>query len=142
MAVSGCGGGLATVSGTVTYKNKPLSNASIHFESGGATQSTKTKEDGTYLIKIPPGEAKVMIYAGNDEEARKFGDLLRPRDSKRTDKPAVPNPAAPRPGAGNMPKVGTNLSVIPERYGNFATSGLSKTIKSGRNKDVNFDLTD
>src|SRR5262249_3701144 len=105
LVASGCGTGMATVSGTVTYKSKPLPNASIHFESGGAIYSDKTKDDGTYTIKVPPGEAKVQINAINEEEARKFGDLLRPRDSKRTAQPPVPNPAAPRPGAGNMPKV-------------------------------------
>src|SRR5207237_9312962 len=68
----GCSKGLAEVSGKVTYNKAPLDNASIQFQgSDGGFYATETGSDGTYTIKVPVGEAKVVISAADNAAAQK-----------------------------------------------------------------------
>src|SRR5687768_14954583 len=67
---SGCGSKpVGTVRGKVTYKDQPVTNGSIIFQSADATvsRSANLGADGTYQIKsadvagLPPGEYKVAV---------------------------------------------------------------------------------
>jgi len=138
LSATGCGDGLATVSGKVTYKNAPLKSGSVQFQDSDAvTYTAKIESDGTYTTRVKPGEAKVLISSTDEEEALKYADAIRAgRGAKRGAKPAEGG----KPMV--MPTRGASLSLIPKKYADFSTSGLAKTIKRGKNADVDFDLTD
>jgi hypothetical protein len=115
-SVVGCNGGAATksVTGTITYQNKPVASGIINFLAaksrplGGAIES-----DGTYSVKLPPGQYQV-----------------------RVDAPA-PLPAGFKEG---MP-MPTTSRLVPEKYANFTSSGLTATISDASgSQQVDFKL--
>jgi hemoglobin len=91
-------GGLASLSGHVTYKGQPVPGATITLKSeGGKTYSAPLAEDGTYALKgLPHGAYKVGVSTKGPKAA----------EAK----------AAPRAVA------------IPAKYGDPETSGLTLNI--------------
>lgn len=118
-----CGGsGLAGVSGTVTYRGKPVPKGTVTFVSttpGARNATGEIQEDGSYTLHTEqpgdgaaPGEYRVTLYA-HDEPVLDY------------------TPRKPVP-----PKL-----LVPAKYENPETSGLKATVKGGSNT-VNLDLTD
>jgi hypothetical protein len=135
LLASGCGGKMATVTGTVTFAGprgkQPLPDAVVQFMgSDGIPYSTRTGSDGTYSTQVAVGEARVLVSAINEAEARKFGNKILGKFKE--------------PGGGvnekplEMPP--RDFSLIPKRYGSWDTSGLKVTVTRGTNTH-NFDLT-
>jgi hypothetical protein len=131
LLAAGCGSDrpeLARVTGTVTLDGKPLPKGTITFESVGKRPATGTIVNGqitevtTYDAGdgAPVGSHKVAISA---TEAPASAVVANPGEAK-----------APR--ADYM----TGKSLIPTRYNDPSTSGLSAEIKSGENT-VEFKLT-
>ncbi|MEW4455429.1 hypothetical protein AB1L30_22355 [Bremerella sp. JC817] len=129
----GCSGGhnLAQVHGTVTYQGKPLKNGTIIIEVSGnrpaygqivdgqiVNVSTFEQNDG-----VPVGEATIAINSISEPSA----------DSK-----AGAGGSSDRPSESGGIVTGKN--ILPLRYANPATSGLTATISAGDN-ELSFDLS-
>jgi hypothetical protein len=118
VVLAGCGGGggVAKVSGKVTVGGQPVTGAMINFISAtGVASGAPLKATGEYEISIglKPGDYKVFVV------------------------PASSPDQAPMPG---KKPVTTPESNVPLKYRSDATSGLTATLKAGRNANVNFAL--
>jgi len=125
----GCSPRMVQVSGTVKYKEKPLTQGAIQFlGSDGASYAGTIGSDGTYSAKVPTGEAKVSISCIDEaamvKDTKAASDALR--ESLKSGK------QAPRP------KGRKTYSLIPEKYADFSESGLTVTIKDS--SPLNFTL--
>jgi hypothetical protein len=113
----GCNRGWATknVSGAIAYQNKPVTSGVINFlPEKGRPLGGGIESDGTYSVKLPPGKYQVRI-----------------------DAPAPP-PAGFKEG---MPMPKLTPPLVPEKYANFASSGLTATIEEqGSSQQVDFKL--
>jgi hypothetical protein len=115
----------ADVSGTVRYKGKALGGGTIQFlGSDGATYPARIGADGSYRARVRVGEAKVLVSCV--DEARMVEHLQKLSDFTRGAE------------AGAAPE-SRSFSLIPEKYGAWATSGLKVTIEGGKNTH-DFDL--
>jgi hypothetical protein len=124
--VTGCGPGRGEVSGTVRYNGKPLPFGAIQFLGpDGVPCSGPIQPDGTFSVQVPTGEAKVIISCVDEARMNRFsGQLAAGREGR----------AAPPPSSS------ANFSLIPQRYTDWNTSGLSVLV--GRGKTVqDFALT-
>ena len=128
-AFSGCSGsGLATVTGTVTVDGKPLEQGTIIFETPGARQATGRIEAGKIVSVgtntendgVPVGAHKVAIQAVEASTA---------------------SAATSTPGDASAKSLSSmsSKSLLPARYGDPNTSGLTAEIKAGEN-EVTFAL--
>jgi hypothetical protein len=105
---------MATVSGKVTLNGEPLEGGAgkpcrvtfAHVEGPGV--SADIQSDGTYTAEVPVGQNKVSIYY-RDEAEKVEG--------------------APVPDF-----TGFGKSLVPEKYVDAQTSGLSLDVKSGTNE--------
>jgi hypothetical protein len=120
LLLSGCGGGsTATVSGTVTYKDKPLPGGLITFmaEQGDAVARGKIEKDGTYRVnKVPVGNVKIGIQAS---EPPKYGAGMIPKEE-----------------AAKLGKKATAVDpgdhvTLPKQFADPNKSGLTYTVKHG-----------
>jgi hypothetical protein len=135
LASSGCGPGHGRVTGTVTYRGKPVVVGTVLIVgSDGIPAYGNVGEDGTYVIaRVPTGAAQVAVNSldpvvaarWKDRKAGLRGALLPPRVKDK--KVVLPQPEPPPPGdrKGWFP--------IPEQYGNPRTSGLTCDVKRGAN---------
>jgi hypothetical protein len=115
--LSGCGGKTSskTVSGTVSYQNKAVTSGLINFlPQHGRPLGGAIESDGTYSVSLPPGEYTVRIDA------------------------PVPYPEGYKEGQP-LPHLGPPL--VPEKYANFNSSGLTAKIEEqGSSQQVDFKL--
>ena len=115
VATWGCGAigdtKLANISGLVTFEGKPVPCGTINVLSkGGATGTGAMSAQGRYTLSTVPGDYQVAVRA--------------------TDGFATMD-AAGKPVAAK--------SLVPEKYSDINTSGLTMTAQSGKN-EINFDL--
>lgn len=124
IGLAGCGGSgrESTISGTVSYKGKPLITGYVllQFDNGNSVNGS-IQTDGTYSISTPfTGHAKIAVGS--------------PKPSKSSDEkrggPAVDPSTVPDPD---------KWVEIPAKFGDPNTSGKETTIGSGRTT-VNIDL--
>ena len=115
-ALVGCGGGAdtTTVSGAVTYSEKPVTSGLINFIAvSGRPLGGGIDSDGTYSVELPPGEYQVRIDSPPEFPAGyKEGD---------------PPPKLP-------PR------QVPEKYASFNSSGLTATVKDEGSQTMDFKL--
>jgi hypothetical protein len=122
-SLAGCGGGsnVARVSGTITLDGQPLTSGTVHFvPSEGRAAKGKIAPDGTYRLGTF-GEAdgallgthQVAIVAYEPVEIKQQG------------------PPFPKP---------TNKPLVPPKYLEIGSSGLTFTVEPGRNT-ADFELT-
>jgi hypothetical protein len=119
---------LGKLRGTVKLDNRPLARATLTFEATGARPATATVVNGEIVEAttydtgdgVPVGQHRVAVDA--TEEAGASG-AANPGDAKA-------------PGANYM----VGRSLIPARYNDPSTSGLTADIKKGDNW-VEFNLT-
>jgi len=107
LALTGCGGGWGTASGTVTLDGVPLKDATISFHPTGAGPTAYgIVKDGAFAIStgqkdgLPPGSYEVTI------------------------------------SASTIPKEGTNEQaklLTPKKYATPATTDLKAEVQSGTN---------
>ncbi len=110
----GCGGGVAEVRGTVRYNGKPLPHGTIQFlGTDGVPHAAIVGADGTYCVRLPAGPAKVIVRCVDEKRLAAFTTQLAGRPGRV---------APPR-----MPSGG--FSLIPTRYADWETSGLTVTIE-------------
>lgn len=127
-AVTGCGRGQGEVTGTVTFNNKALSSGSLQFlASDGVSYPAMIQPDGSYSVRLPVGEAKVLISAVEDTKMAEFTKALASRGREgRT--ATVPSPLPVKLSNG-----------LPKKYADWNASGLKVLVKPGKNQQ-NFDL--
>jgi hypothetical protein len=109
--LSGCGGGVGSVSGEVKYNGQPLPNGRITFICSGGTKPSLSADiaNGRYEIaNVPVGPVEVTVETFE----------------LRAD--SVPGGPPPPP----VPK-GYKYIKIPTRYGNAKESGLGFEVVSG-----------
>jgi hypothetical protein len=123
-AVAGCGGKSgATVSGTVSYKGKPVTSGEVVFLSpdGKATVRAPIGPDGTYTAQhVPVGPAKLGV--DNPPPAGNLGAA------------EVEKPAANDPEVQEMKAKASHYAATPPRYADPNQSGLSYTVTAGTQK--------
>ena len=123
-AVTGCGDGrfpTAPVSGSVTLDGKPLTNGTVIFtpKQGWPAQGTLDSEGRFTLTTYNAGDGailgpnQVVVIAVTEED---------------------PNEHFERPPSRPV------QSLIPERYGNQSTSGLSHEVKADGPNEVQLEL--
>ena len=120
--VAGCGGEqLGQVKGTVTLDGKPLSKGTLTFEAPGKRPATARVEAGQIVEAtthktgdgVPVGAHKVAVAATEDAASA-----------------VVANPGEGKgPGANYM----SGKSLLPAKYNNPETSGLTAEVKGGEN---------
>ena len=134
MSLCGCGSKsngpeLAHMKGTVTFAGKPLKNATVVFlpdQPGVRLASGITDDNGRFdlMTEVPgdgvvPGKHRVTITA------------------RAADQPLTAEQQLALQATGSsLPPA---KALIPEKYFNFATSGLTAEVKPGANTP-NFDL--
>ncbi len=118
------------VTGVITYNGEPLANATVKFIPTDATGSQsygKTNEKGEYKLQTllgaadagtTPGEYKVTVDCIETVET---GNMIEENGEEKEETIAK--------------------SLIPPKYNNAETSGLTATVAPGDNT-INFDLTD
>lgn len=118
------------VTGVVTYNGEPLADATVKFIPTDATGSQsygKTNEKGEYKLQTllgaadagtTPGEYKVTVDCIETVET---GNMIEENGEEKEETIAK--------------------SLIPEKYNNAETSGLTATVAPGDNT-INFDLSD
>ncbi len=113
--------------GVVTYKGQPLADATVTLTPVGGkyAASGKTDAEGHFTLRafadkegVVPGEYRVAIQ--KREEGVDVGADAGPEAYKSKSQVAK--------------------SLIPEKYANPNTSGLSVTIPDGGKTDIRFDL--
>lgn len=137
--LGGCSGGKqGTVTGTVSYKGKPIPSGKIIFEVAKARPATGLIVDGkitevtTYELNdgVPVGLAGIAVFA--------LEEPAKPAASS----PPPKNPGDYKSGPMDPGYMGMNAkSLIPKKYNHPATSGLTWQIKAGKNEVV-LDLQD
>ena len=134
VAMSGCGGGsdgppLGRVKGTVTYQGQPLKNATVVFlpnQQGVRLASGVTDNNGRFeLMTDVPGDGVVL------------GKHRVTITARAAEQPLTQEQQTTMLLAGQSLPSGKPL--IPEKYFQFETSGLSAEIKAGSNT-TDFDL--
>ncbi len=119
LALIGCGG-RGSVTGIVTYKNKPVPFGQVLFEgSDGASRQSNIDKNGNFLVEdLAIGDAKVAVMSPNPKSIT----ILTKGDKKPEAFPEVPN-----------------WMALPAKYETIAKSGLTFPIKKGENS-INIEL--
>ena len=118
LAVSGCADRKADVTGTVRYRNQPVTNGSVSFYcANGEIRSSLLSTDGTYhLTQMLPGTVRVAVVSHPRVPPALHADRSPAALAPNSRKTAVPD----RP-----------ISVIPERYSRPDSSGLNFVVNPG-----------
>jgi hypothetical protein len=123
----GCGSssGVGQVTGRVTYRGEPVTKGAVVFEDNerGISVNAPLGGDGAFTARthdlpgLPPGTYKLAV------SPRTFGDGSAPLV-------VDPNSTA------------TPTTIIPEKYQQSATSGLTTVVAPGSNPPLKIELTD
>lgn len=117
----GCGGsGLVSVKGKVMYNDKPVTSGTITFAADDkASAYGEILPDGTYELMTEkpgdgatPGAYKVIVVSMQDQAN------------------ALPEERSPLPAP-----------TVPTKYTSFATTDLTADVESGKDNEINFNLT-
>jgi hypothetical protein len=122
----GCGSRRAEVSGMVRYNGKPLPAGTIQFlGSDGLAYPAQIQPDGTFSVRVPAGEAKVIIRCVDEDRLSRITAQM----AGNRGRVSAPSGLAIR-----------NLSLIPQRYADWSTSRLTVLVERGKTTQ-DFDLT-
>jgi hypothetical protein len=116
---------------TVTYKGAPVEGATVTFIESGETPTPSyglTDAQGSAQLKTSYAEGAVVgAHQVTITKTQTEGGPMADQDSP--DYNPDPPPAVVK-------------SLIPQKYGSTATSGLSADVKKGDPNEFTFDLTD
>lgn len=122
--LTGCGTGpeLGQVSGTVSYKGKPVTFGSVALKhsAGGPTSRAEIQPDGTFILATSEGAGAAVGH-----------NLIRVTSYESQD-----------PNRSGAEMAGLGKSLIPEHYTNYVTSGLTCDVAPGENPPLVLELKD
>ncbi len=121
VTIAGCGPRPASVSGTVTFKGRPLPSGTVMFHgSDGNVRHGSILENGKYTItEAPLGAVRITVQSHPVLPTRITGRFSTP-------------PAAPPELTPKAPDEGKTREVpIPPRYKDPEKSGLTYTVNAG-----------
>ncbi len=124
--------GLVPVSGTVTYKGKPIEGADLVFnpESDGRAASAKSDASGKFhLTTLDPQDG---AQPGKYKVAISKKEMINPMTAEEAEDWFHKHSGPPPPR-----KIKNDL---PEKYADEKTSGLTATVNESGNSDLNFEL--
>ncbi len=143
---SSTGPKLAPVDGVVTFKGKPLANATVTLiPDKGPFAMGVTGADGKFTVSTGVsrgaviGNVKVSITEGQSGSGETTKQPTTPEEAEAYMKKAAETQAAIAANGGIPPKP---VSTIPEKYGKSDTSGLSYTIKASGDNHLKIDLAE
>jgi hypothetical protein len=115
LALAGCGAGTGDLSGKVTFNDKVVRSGTVTVAaSDGTSQSGPIQDDGTYFVQgIPSGEVKIGVASPDPR-------TIKVAQRKKEEKPAAAD--------------ASGWFAIPPKYAEAKDSGLTTTIKSGKNE--------
>ena len=119
---------VASAGGTITYQGKPLANAVVAFaaDTGVRISHATTDANGRYrLSTLKPGDGAVV---GNHRVT------VVAQGPRREPPPGTPG--AGMPGGPSLP----GLPLIPEKYFQPHTSGLTAEVRSGEDNVFDIEL--
>lgn len=108
LACTGCGSGLGDVTGTVTLEGQPLPNVNVMFEN---------TERNTRSTGVTDAAGKYRLSTNAKDDGAPVGDC----------KIAVNQPPPADSSQGEGPR------IFPVRYERADSSGLTFTVKAGKN---------
>jgi hypothetical protein len=115
--LTGCGSGKGEVSGTVRCNGKPLPFGTIQFLGPDGIPCTgPIGPDGTFSVRVPLGEAKVIVSCLDEARMKRFTGRLM----------------AGRGRAAPPPVYAASFSLIPQRYADWDASGLSVLVQDNQ----------
>jgi hypothetical protein len=131
----GCGGRRSEVSGTVTYRGKPLEIGTVTFlDDNKLVLGSGAIADGKYSIaKLPRGPVKIVVTTPPQVPANlralsaPAGKTLPKGKQMEEEKHLSPEERKALPRGFRVPP----HVVIPEKYANPDKSGLSYTVQPG-----------
>jgi hypothetical protein len=136
---------IAAASGRVTLNGAPVAGATVSFQpvAGGRPCSGVTNAQGIYQITsydandgAPVGEHRVAIIKIAGEGATK------PAEAAPAEDPSMALSDITGPGdAGNSPKQPETTYLVPQKYSDPATSGLTAKVPPEGSDQLNFELT-
>ena len=126
--LAGCGPrppALAEVSGTVTLDGEPLARGTLTFEATGLRPATARILDGRIIEVttrrvndgVPVGHQRIAVFSREEP----------------VDAPAQQSQRTGPPATAGVPASMVGRSLLPARYNDPATSGLSAIIRPGHN---------
>ncbi|QJX00852.1 carboxypeptidase-like regulatory domain-containing protein [Frigoriglobus tundricola] len=124
--LSGCGGS-GDLTGTVRYRDQPLSSGTVQVRGAdGIVRSAPIESDGTYTIpNLPTGAVAVSVTCRDPREV----EYSRAKAAGGRGGP--PTSAAK---AGGKVASQEGFSLIPAAYSELERSGLGTTLRSGPNR--------
>ncbi len=147
---AGCGKGKTgerpktfPVSGTVTMKGQPVPDAQVVFQAQGKTPSATgfTEANGKYTLMTfeandgaLPGQYAVAIFKYDQPAAAASGGS----GSAETSMGGMPTDYVP-PGMAAPAQAAGPKNLLPAKYADAQSSGLTATVKEGTN-ELNFTL--
>lgn len=139
IVLSGCGEGgdkwtearpeTFPTAGTVTFKDQPVEGATVVFTPVGHENGAVGLTDAEGRFELRTFEPNDGAVAGDYKVAIRKVEVI---SSGADEPPATPDPT---------PEPLKERSLLPERYGNAASSGLTKTVEEGENQFA-FELTE
>ena len=118
------------VAGVITYNGEPLADATVKFipvDATGSQSYGKTNEKGEYKLQTLLGAADAGTTPG---EYKVTVDCVK----------SVPTGKMIEENGETIEEMDVEY-VLPQKFGNPETSGLTATVNPGDNT-INFDLTD
>lgn len=113
----GCGGSTGTLSGTVSYKGKLLSQGTVTvYAENGTTAESPISPDGTYVIEnCPGGKVKIAVSSPDPAQGKASAAALKASGRLPAGAPEIPPPSGDA----------TKWFSIPANYANPDESGLT-----------------
>jgi hypothetical protein len=143
LAAAGCGANVATLTGTIKYKGEPLPSGSVLVYGADNQPVIGVINEGTYTVeKAPVGDVKIAVQVQDPKSMPGAGGkgpgggMGVPGGGGGAPKDAMKGV----PGQGeqaNIPSTtpgAVKVVPIPPKYAKPETSGISTTLKKGKNE--------
>ena len=124
------------------FNDQPLKGATVTFQSAGANKNyyDKTDENGKYRFKSAIGESKVSVAKVDSSGGAQTPDDLLAATAKKVKSDGGPGGSTGAKGGDAKKAMGLNKHLIPEKYSQPRTSGLTASVKKGGDNVFEFKL--
>jgi hypothetical protein len=120
---TGCGGGVADVSGTVSYNGNPVKSGTVTVRASDGTVYSGTIENGNYVVVgIPSGEVKFTVVSPEYAAEKPIASSAAEGAGRNV-----------QPKTGNTRKSADGWFPIATKFADPDKSGIATTLKTGPN---------